>query len=309
MRDQFDNYEKRIMERLDREAEELERRIGEDPQAAEARADAELDRRVYAGVDAFEKAVAGRKNAGAGDMPGEEKENAAGLEGLSDEDLEALRLGRELQRRRREEESKKETGGKTRKYAGMWKRIVAAAAVLVLVVGIGVNGVGGPNRVVEIVKQVVGDREISKINSSTDDVKLSKTEEELEAYQQIKDELGIDPVRIRGTSKEMKYKYCDIDSDMRTAQFLYEYADRNISFSIGNSYTKETWGADIEDKKIDEYMYLVENVNIAVIEYELPESKKRKYMAEFQYKGVFYRLIGTVSKEEFEKILQNLYFS
>lgn len=310
MRNQFDNYEKKIMEKLDREAEDIERRIGEDPQVAEAKADEGLDGKVYARVKAYEDAVAENNNAGLEGMDLAERADIMELTGLSEEDREALRLGRELQRRRREEESRKEAEGKTRKYAGRWKRIVAAAAVLVLVAGVGVNGIGGPNRVVEILGLAIGGREISKINSSTDDAKISEEDIEEEAYQQIEDELGIEPVRITRFTGEtnINFKSCEVDSEIRMAQLLYEYGGRNVSYLIDASYTQETWGTDIEDVKIDEYPYVKGNFNAKIVEYQVSENNAKKYSAEFEYKGIYYQLIGTMKWDDFEKILKYLHF-
>ena len=45
-----------------------------------------------------------------------------------------------------------------------------------------------------------------------------------------------------------------------------------------------------------------------VTEYELPESKKKRYSATFEYQGVYYQLIGTIEKADFEEILKKLHF-
>lgn len=299
MRDQFDNYEKRIMEKLDREAEEIERRIGENPQVAESRANDELDRKVYAGVVAYEEAVAGRN---------ELCTDIENLAGLSPKDREALRLGRELQKRLSEEESEKESEKRTRKHTGMWKRVVAAVAVLVLVVGFGIDGIGGPMRVVEIMKQAVGGREMSQGNSSVNDAKIAGRDAEEEAYQQIKDDLGINPVRLIKLPGRMEFKNYEIDKEIRLAQLLYDNSGENVSYLISDSYTEELWSSDIEDDKIDEYIYEVENVNIVVTEYRLPKSKQEKYKAEFEYKEIYYRLTAVMDKAEFEKLLDFLHF-
>ena len=39
------------------------------------------------------------------------------------------------------------------------------------------------------------------------------------------------------------------------------------------------------------------------------EEKIKRYEAEFEYAGAQYEIKGVVEKEEFEKILKNLYFS
>lgn len=307
MRDQFDNYEKRIREKLDREAEEIERRIEEDPQAAEARADEELDRKVYAGVEVYENA-AKKNGSGAEELVCAEELDDAVLAGLPEKDREALRLGRELQRRLREEESGRGTGKKAGKLAGMWKRIAAAVVVLVLVGGAGVHSVGGPNRVVEMLELAVGGRDISKVNSSTEEPKLSTEEEEIEAYQQIKNELGIDAVRLFGLPDGTKFKSYEVDSEIRLAQLIYLFGDRNLSYLITDSYTEELWGIGIEDKVLEEYPYVKGRLTAEITEYELPESKKKKYVARFEHNGVYYQLTGTMEWDYFENILKNLHF-
>lgn len=308
MRDQFDNYEKRIMEKLDREAEEIERRIGEDPQAAKAVADDELDRKVYARVKAYENAVAARNGSGMDGVVRAEETEDGRPEGLSDEDWEAMRLGRELQRRRREEESRKETREKTRKFVGRWKHIVAGVTVLALVAGLGINGIGGPNRVVEIMELAFGGREISQGNSSVDDVKLSREEKEIEAYQQIEDELGIDPVRLLELPDGVKFEDCEVDSETRLVRLMYLFRDRSLTYLISDSYAEELWSIDIEDKVLDEYSYTRGKLNAVITEYELPESKEKRYVAKYEYKGIYYELIGTMEWDDFEEILKYLYF-
>lgn len=310
MRDQFDNYEKRIREKLDREAEEIERRIKEDPQAAEARADEELDRKVYAGVEAYENAAAKKNGSGAEELACAEELDDAVLAGLPEKDREALRLGRELQRRLREEEGREEAGetARKRKCAGGWKRFAAAVVVLVLVAGAGLHSVGGPNRIVEIMKLAISGREVSQGNSSSKDVKLSIEEKEMEAYQQIKDELGIDPVRLLELPDGTKFKSCEVDSEIRLVQLMYLFGDRNLSYLITDSYTEELWSIEIEDEVLEEYPYAKGRLNAEITEYKLPESKEKKYVAKFEYNGIYYQLTGTMEWENFEAILKNLYF-
>ena len=42
---------------------------------------------------------------------------------------------------------------------------------------------------------------------------------------------------------------------------------------------------------------------------EEKDKKVKRYEAEFEYAGAQYEIKGVVEKEEFEKILKNLYFS
>ena len=175
-------------------------------------------------------------------------------------------------------------------------------------IGIGATGVGGPKRIVEMVEQAVGGRQVSKVNSSKKEPKEIESDDESKAYQQIKDQLGFDPARIIAVDKEMIYEYSEIDADMQMAQLLYKFGDANISYIMSIPYYEELMGSDLEDNITNKYNYKEGKLNAEVTEYELPESNKKEYSAKFEYKGVYYHIIGTIKKEDFEEILKNLHF-
>lgn len=285
MKEHLNDYEKRIWEGMEQDAEEILKELEADEEAMAVSPSEELDRKIYAMIHGHESAD-------------------PAMEGLSEEDQEALRLGRELQNRRKEEEADKARTKKKR----LLKRISAAAAVIILVAGAGITGVGGPKRIVEMVEQSVGGRKVSKVNSSKKSAKTMEDEEEEQAYQQIKDELGFDPVRIVGKPENMQYMAGEIDSDMQMAQLLYKYGKNNISYMISASYSEKVTGADVEDKNISEYEFTEGKLKAEITEYELEDSDIKEYSAEFEYKDVQYQITGVMKKDEFEKILKNLHF-
>ena len=288
MKEHLNDYEKRIWEGIDKDAEEIIKMVEADPEAMSAEPSEEMDRKIYAMIPGHEDA---------------DSEDSA-MEGLSEEDQEALRLGRELQKRRKEKEEEKSRA--KRRYH--WKRITAAAAVLVLVIGIGTTGVGGPKRIVEMVEGTFGGRDASRVNVSKEETKDTKDSEEEQAYQQIKDELGFDPIRIVKTTPKLKYEYCEVDEDMEMAQLLYKNGNANVSYVMSSSYYEELMGVDLEDTITDSYTLEKGKLTVKVMEYELPESKKKEYSATFEYRGVYYHVIGTIEKADFEEILKNLHF-
>ena len=288
MKEHLNDYEKRIWEGIDKDAEEIIKMVEADSEAMSAEPSEEMDRKIYAMIPGHEDA---------------DSEDSA-MESLSEEDQEALRLGRELQKRRKEKEEEK-SRAKRRHH---WKRITAAAAVLVLVIGIGTTGVGGPKRIVEMVEGTFGGRDASRVNVSKEETKDTADSEEEQVYQQIKDELGFEPVRIVAIHGDMTYEYCEIDEDMKMAQFLYKCSDTNISYIMSLAYHEELVGADLEDDVTNRYNFEEGKLKAEVTEYELPKSKQKKYSASFEYQGVCYQLTGTTEKSVFEKILKNLHF-
>lgn len=221
---------------------------------------------------------------------------------LSEEDREALRLGREMLKNQSEE---KKIYTMRRKKHNI-RRIVALAAVLILVMAIGMTSIGGPERMLQFVKSSVGGRQVSKVNSS-DKNKIIEEEDEEKAYDKIGEEFGIEPVRIIWRLKGMEFIKMELDTDIQVAELDYIRDREKMEFIISASYGKVSLGADNEDEIIDHY-YIKENVPIEVTEYKTPETETNRYKAEFKYNNLYYCLTGTMTKEEMENILKNLYF-
>ena len=221
---------------------------------------------------------------------------------LSEEDQEALLLGREMLKNQSEEKKIYTMHRKKRNI----RRIVALAAVLILVMAVGMTSIGGPERMLQFVKSSVGGRQVSKVNSS-DKNKIIEEEDEEKAYDKIGEEFGIEPVRIIWRLKGMEFIKMELDTDIQVAELDYIRDREKMEFIISASYGKVSLGADNEDEIIDHY-YIKENVPIEVTEYKTPETETNRYKAEFKYNNLYYCLTGTMTKEEMKNILKNLYF-
>lgn len=222
---------------------------------------------------------------------------------LSEEDQEALRLGREMLKNQSEEKKIYTIRRKKRNI----RRIVALAAVLILVMAVGMTSFGGPERMLQFMKSSVGGRQVSKVNSS-DKNKIIEEEDEEKAYEKIEKEFGIAPVRLWWYPENMEFENMILDTDIQVAEVDYLYKDKKIEYFVSASYGEVSWGYDNEDKKIDYYCEQVKGTDIEVTEYETPETERNRYVAEFEYKKLHYCLSGELTKEEIENILKNLYF-
>lgn len=224
---------------------------------------------------------------------------------LSKEDQEALRLGREMLKNQSEE---KKIYTMRRKKSNI-RRIVALAAVLILVMAVGMTSIGGPERMLQFVKSSVGDRQVSKVNSSDKNKIIEEEDEEL-AYEKIADEFGIEPVRIIWRPTNMKFKKMELDPEIQVAELDFQYNGKKVEYFVSASYGEVSWGYDNEDKKIEQYhCKQVKIADIEVTGYETPETERNRYVAEFEYKKLYYSLSGELTKEEIENILKNLHFS
>lgn len=228
---------------------------------------------------------------------------------LSEEDRYALELGRKLIKEKEsaeaEKDREKEEKKSGRKRRGRIAAMVAAAAALTLTIGI--TGIGGPERAKEIVGQLVGEREVEKINSDESNLTITEENEE-EAYQLLSDELGTEPVRVFGGSEQLKFNRMEYDRELQVAELYYNFdKEDTMLFFVNASYGVASFGIDVEDSLTDTYKKRIKDEEIVIKEYTTPKNQKR-YLASFDYMGLEYYMFGTMEKADFEKTLNNLKF-
>ena len=227
----------------------------------------------------------------------EEQERERIYAQLSEEDRKALELGREMLRK----EEKVVRRKRCRKV------YVAVAAVAILVLAMGITSVGGAERVIEIVKMAIGDRELVKVNTDEENYIVKKDVEE-EAYQEIKDVFGVEAVKPTDWPDGTVFVEAEIDEELQTALLKYEYEGELLVYHISSHYTTSSWGVDTENKITDSYYMELEKAKIEIKEYEKPSSKTKCYSAKYSYCGLDYFLNGSIKKEEFEVLIKNLRF-
>lgn len=223
---------------------------------------------------------------------------------MSEEDKKALEIGRRIM----EEEAKEEFRVKIVRKKRRFRMYIGLAAALVLAMAVGVTSLGGPERIIQMVTQMVGGREVEKINSSEDNLIIVGEDEE-KAYQEIKDEFGVEPVKITRGPVGMIFQQIELDKQIQLAELGYDYKGENIKYFINASFSDTSWGIDIEDDKTSEYIIEKNNCEIRIKEYQTIKTQTKRYSADFKYQGLEYFLIGTMNKEEFEIIINSLVFS
>lgn len=311
-----------LQEELEKESARIKEEVEQDPLLTESGPDPELKNKIWKQAE-------------------EIRRQREAYENLSEADKEALRLGKELQLRREEKareefseelapeslelaagteerqpESQSEIqtaqGSQTPKVRVRKRRkktIVALAVALVAVLGVGMTSFGDGGFVTETVDRILGGRKNVNINVVKDEDAISaENDQEEKIFQQIKDEFGIDPVRLDYKPQKMKLFDSLIDKTMLTANIYYQYGENMLTYTIAFTYQDFSFGFDIEDTIIDEYTKEVEGVTIEVTEYLVQDLNKQEFSAEFQYENTSYLITGIIEKEEFEKILENLHF-
>lgn len=224
---------------------------------------------------------------------------------LSPEDREALELGRKMMKAEigTTANDRKKSRGRKRPL----KIYMALAAVIICVLAMGITSIGGPERVVRMVRQAVGDRDVEQVDSS-DENKMIEGEDEEEAYEKIGKELNVKPVKIITGLKGMKFKEMIYDKESQIAEFIYKYRKKTVAYFVNASYLDSSFGINVDDSKVKEYKKKIKGREIRISEYEVEENKEYRYIASFKEKGIEYYIVASMTEKDFEKILKNLLF-
>lgn len=226
---------------------------------------------------------------------------------LPKEYQDALRAGMEL--KRQESDEGKKVGEKKVVRKKKRRRVYAAlAAILIMVLGVNISSVGDGRNLMQTIKSMVGEREVVKVNSGENN-KVMETESEEEAYQEIRDELGVNPVQIMSLPLEAKFVKAIIEKELKIGEFYYQYQGENIVYIINGDQAKNSIGIGVEDEIVEKYKLEVQGVEVEVQECKISTTEEKKYYGSFDYEGTKYFLTGVMKREEFEEILNNLYFS
>lgn len=239
----------------------------------------------------------------------EEREEA--INHLSEEDREALELGRKMLKAGIGQNDPEEPSGKkVRRKKKPLKMYLALAAVIVCVLAMGITSMGGPERIVRMMTQNVGDREVDQVDSNHTDKenKVIEGEEEEKAYQEIRDAFGTEVVKVSICLPEMRFDSMELDKDKQMADVYYYYNNKTIAYCINLPYRDGSWGVDFEDPIDKEYSKEIQGCKIEITKYKPNQKGLPRWDARFEYDNTEYLLTGTMKQQDFEKILNNLIF-
>lgn len=277
---QNDDFEQMIRENLRQEAEDIEKEVNEsgvEDISAEQKEAIRLKLKNRIAANERERAYAG----------------------LSEEDREALEIGRKI----REEQK---AGKKKKRVIKGIKYAAAAAVAAVVCTGVySMTSVGHGEKFASTIEQMVGGRKIVQIESDEEN-RILETEEE-KAFQAIKEMFGVEIVKIV-RRKEMTFENMNLDENMQVAQMKYQYKGENLWYTISAGYYDSSFGFDAEDEILEKEKVKVNDTVAEISVYRRKESGKIKCSGHFSYQKLEYFLAGNISKEDFVKILKNLYF-
>lgn len=323
-----DNLEKLLKAELEKEAGEIMEEMDSDESLQDVSFPEDLDEKMWSKIQEYE-------------------EQQEAYEKLSDTDKEAIRLGREIQALRGEDDKddsfeenaesnsnidnvvpidrvKREEGGNgddkekdTEKSAGKrklrrkrhWKVYGIVAIVAALAMMWSMVSIGGTPFFGKLWTQNIGDRKMTQVDTEREDGDKNKVDDydESKVYDEIKEEIGVDVVRLDNMPSDLHLQVKDIDTSLKRVCLIYENGGIVLQYQMEIQCENKSYGYDVEDKKIKEAQIDVEGNVIDVVQYELSDGTKEN-VAQFLYKDTFYTINSTIDENSFEEILNNLYF-
>lgn len=298
MEEKFKQFLKKQMEK---EAEQIEKEVLSNESLKEVQAPDTLREALAKSIKEYEKNRT--------DAPSEESEEI----GISIEEF-CEKLSKEDRksyfRWRAAEEKKKAKKARKRFHFPRKKRAVfVVAATMVLVLGIGMTSLGGRPYWLKVADLVLGNENTVTVDTEGEDRILTTDVSEKEAYEQIKEELGIEPVQLQYMPAGMEFDRCVIEKELGTAKLLYLYQEQILEYEICYQYSDVARSISTEDNLLQSYKKEKDGVEISIREFQVESIEQSMYSVTFERQDVLYRLRGIINREEMEKIVENLFFS
>ena len=236
-----------------------------------------IDEDLMAWADAEERRI----------MENEELQNVT----MPEEKLEDIH--REIRRRRR----KTSLFGKTRR-----RMLIAVAAVMVLLLGMGIVGSTKKLYIPVIMQKERGDAVNTKVeNSESTAIDI----DEDEVCQEIQDKLGVLPVKFKYRPEGMALT--DYILDESSGEAILEYTVKNgiLHVFLYEKNNDSSINSQKDGETLDEV--LVESCGLTVPVQQVEGSPTESYyVTSFEYLNTYYSISSSIEEEEFQKIIENI---
>ena len=186
--------------------------------------------------------------------------------------------------------------------------IVALAAVIVLVFGSVMTGVGSKSYWKTLWDELNGDGKSTGIDVEDMDSQDTEDIDEMGVYREISESFGVSVVRLIYKPENTVLIRYTLDKEQKKAYMFYDYQGEVIRYSIYMNDTDSSFGQKELDKLSDQYEIDNNGVEIKIEEFYIENSEEKRYIAEFKYRDIHYQLKGIMNRSEFDEIIKNLIF-
>lgn len=187
--------------------------------------------------------------------------------------------------------------------------LLAVAAVLVLICGSVITGTGSKSYLKVLIERIWGNEQSTIINVEEMDAQKTDDLDEIYIFNEINKKTGISPVHFIYMPEDMYLKQYEVNSELGSAELLYDYHGRIIQYSMYMNDADSSHGYTESDELVNEYNITTKKkIHVAIQEYSVQNQDQHRFAAEFEYRNAQYQLVGLMEKEEFDKIIENLSF-
>ena len=212
------------------------------------------------------------------------------IESLSAGNKELIRLGKIYKKRRR-----------------ISKYVLLVAALLVAL-GLGSVSMGENMGLFSMVTRFFSGGEQEIVDS--DNIEPILYYHENEVYQEIEDKFDFIPVKPEYLPTGVTFQEATLCGELQVINLIYG-TDNTADFIyvIRPNFRESSFGTTIDDKKVRVSQMRVNDVDVFLTEYEIEESKERRWSVQFEYEDVQYWLkLTNIEQSEVEAIVNGLYF-
>ena len=229
-------------------------------------------------------------------MADEREKELMEMEELQDIDMPIEKfedIKREAERRRR----------KSRRGILRPRTAIIAAALLALLLGVGVVTVGSREYRPEIIEREHGTETTTRINNTEDAVASAYDEEEV--CQEIEEKLGVLAPRLIYKPQGMELSEYWIDEEVGEAVIKYRHESNELKIYINKNYYDTSANFEMDGAEIESVEIVANGLLVSVYEY-MDSKGEQYYQSEFEIYNTYYSIMGMVEKNEYNKILENI---
>lgn len=181
---------------------------------------------------------------------------------------------------------------------------LAAALVAILALGVGMVGSGKKVYLPVVSQKENGDESTTIVDNNGENIYGGFDEEEV--CQEIENQLGVLPVRFGYQPQGMVLQEYWIKEELKEAIMRYVCNEKQLHVYISKDYDDSSINVNV-DGEIDEVVKM-DALRMEVPVYQYRDSNENQYyQVSFEYLNTYYSLSGLMEKEEFRKMLENIW--
>ena len=214
---------------------------------------------------------------------------------LSEEDREALEIGRKVRTRRK-------------KKGRYWKRVAVAVVVLAALLAVGTQGGADRNWILGALDRfitVTGNRLRIDYQDDQENMELNEAEER-EAWEKIKKELNIPVIEFFYKPDDMIFNKVYISKKTGEARMFYWYRETVVQIYL-EPRGKNSSVSFISEEDAFLQDVIINNQEIEIKIWNTTTKSAESYEASFEYQDALYFISGQLPFEEMEKMMGLIY--